>query len=47
MDNRKHIISKILIRFRGWIQAAAGIMIVTSLRRPIEALVHIVAKKKY
>ena len=26
---------------------AAGIMIVTSLRRPIEALVHIVAKKKY
>jgi len=25
----------------------AGIMIVTSLRRPIEALVHIVAKKKY
>ena len=26
---------------------AAGIMIVTSLRRPIEAMVHIVAKKKY
>ena len=26
---------------------AAGIMVVTSLRRPIEALVHIVAKKKY
>ena len=29
------------------IALAAGIMIVTSLRRPIEALVHIVAKKKY
>lgn len=29
------------------IALAAGIMVVTSLRRPIEALVHIVAKKKY
>ena len=29
------------------IALAAGIMVVTSLRRPIEALVHIVAKKKH
>ena len=26
MDNRKHIISKILSRFRGWIQAAAALL---------------------
>ncbi len=43
----RHDAPEFILKAQKAIGLAAGIMIVTSLRRPIEALVHIVAKKKY
>ena len=43
----RHDAPEFILKAKKAIGLAAGIMIVTSLSRPIEALVHIVAKKKY
>ena len=43
----RHDAPEFILKAQKAIGLAVGIMIVTSLRRPIEALVHIVAKKKY